>query len=102
MFEYLLTSQCHFVGPNFNFECLKTIEMMETVHEVMGDKDSESKQERDQNDDIQSQHAEKKQEDVSKTERELKDDVFNQLTNLTSMKGHYILITRRQEWIQWT
>ena len=66
--------------------------MMETVQEVMGDKEGESKQETDQSN---LQQVVKNQ-DVPKSERELKDDVFNQMTNLKSMKGHYILITRRQ------
>ena len=68
--------------------------MMEMMHDVMEDKESESKQETHQKD--ESQQVEKTQ-DVPKSERELKNDVFNQLTNLKSMKGHYILITRRQE-----
>ena len=70
--------------------------MMEMMHDVMEDKESESKQETHQKDDKQSQQVEKTQ-DVQKSEGELKDDVFNQLTNLKSMKGHYILINRRQE-----
>ena len=70
--------------------------MMETVQEVMGDKEIESKQETDLPDAKHLQQTEEKQ-DVRQSERELKDDVFNQMTNLKSMKGHYILITRRQE-----
>lgn len=81
-------------GSSFNFECLQTIDMMDTMRDVMEGDDSGGHGDNGHMQDVKVQPSNPGQSDSPKTERELKDEVFNQMTQLKSMLGRYTLIKK--------
>ena len=68
--------------------------MMDTMRDVMEGDDSGGHSDNGHMQDVKVQPSNPGQSDSPKTERELKDEVFNQMTQLKSMLGRYTLITK--------